>query len=239
MTNKINHNEIPVLTALTDEQVADYLRQNPDFLANRPTLLANMNLPHQPGGGTVSLVERQVSVLRERNMDMRHRLNILLNNARNNDTLFEKTKRLILNLLDTNQLDDCLDALFYSFQSEYDIHYTQLLLITSDKHYFPVPANKQARLINNEMAEEHLSSIVHNHKAICGQLDADEQAFIFRNHANAIGSTAITPLVLDNQLIAILAVANRDPHYYRSSMNTLFLNFIAEVLSRLITGYKQ
>ena len=237
MTHSSNTNEIPVLTALTDDQVSDYLRRNPDFFNNKPALLADMNLPHQPGTGAVSLVERQVSVLRDRNMDMRHRLNKLLDNARTNDNLFDKTKRLILNMLDTDQLDDCLDALFYSFQNEFDIHYSQLLLISSSENHFPSPANKQARLIDQPMAEKNLSSIIHNHRAICGQLNADEQAFIFHKNTNLIGSTAITPLTIDNRLLGILAIANRDPHYYRSSMNTLFLKFIADVLSRLVMRY--
>jgi uncharacterized protein YigA (DUF484 family) len=232
-----NDTDIPVLTALTDEQVTDYLRRNPAFLADKPSLLADMVLPHQPGGGAISLVERQVSVLRERNMDMRHRLNKLLDNARSNDTLFEKTKRLVLVMLDMRQLDDCLDALFFSFQNEFDIHYSQLLLIASEENNFPSPANRQARLINQEMAEENLPSIIHNRRAICGQLSETEQAFIFKNNASSIGSTAITPLIVDNRLLGILAIANKDPNYYRSSMNTLFLNFIADVLSRIVMSY--
>ncbi|MGH1485224.1 MAG: DUF484 family protein [Cellvibrionaceae bacterium] len=237
MSHTSNTNDIPVLTALTEDQVTDYLRRNPDFLSDKPALLADMNLPHQPGGGAISLVERQVSVLRERNMDMRHRLNKLLENARTNDTLFEKTKRLVLAMLDMRQLDDCLDALFFSFQSEFDIHYSQLLLIASEENNFPSPANKQARLINHEIAEDYLSNIIHNRRAICGQLSDDEQTFIFKKHASDIGSTAITPLIIDNRLLGILAIANRDPNYYRSSMNTLFLNFIADVLSRIIVSY--
>ena len=108
MSHTSNTNEIPELTTLTEDQVTDYLCQNPDFLSDKPALLADMNLPHQPGSGTISLVERQVSVLRDRNMDMRHRLNKILENARTNDMLFEKTKRLILAMLNTRQLDDCL-----------------------------------------------------------------------------------------------------------------------------------
>ena len=237
MSYSSDTNDIPVLTALTDEQVTDYLKRKPNFFADKPALLADIHLPHQPGGGAISLVERQVSVLRERNMDMRHRLSTLLDNARNNDILLEKTKRLVLNMLDAQQFDDCLDALFYSFHSEFDIHYSQLLLIESNSIPLPSPANKQARRIDRQSAEAQLFSIINNRKAICGQLSPEEQGFIFQKNASLIGSTAITPLHLNNQLIGILAIANRDPNYYRSSMNTLFLNFIADVLSRLMAFY--
>ncbi len=235
MTHSTNTNEIPVLTALTDEQIAEYLRLHPDFLVDKPALLADMNLPHQLGGQAVSLVERQVSVLRERNIDMRHRLNSLLDNARTNDVLFEKTKRLVLTMLDTRQLDDCLDALFFGFQNEFDIHYAQILLISSADKTLPQPANQQARIISRITAEDNLPNIVNNHRAICGQLDDQEQQFIFENNASLIGSTAIAQLKFDNELLGVLAIANRDPNYYRSSMNTLFLNFIADILSRLLS----
>jgi uncharacterized protein len=234
MTYSKYSTDIPVLTALTDDQVADYLRRNPDFLVDKPALLAEMNLPHNTHGQAISLVERQVSVLRDRNKDMRHRLNKLLENARTNDHLFEKTKRLVLALLDTQQLDDCMDALFFGFQQEFSIHYSQVLLIDTEHQSLPTPANQQARLVSRSDAQTFLPAMLRNPRAICGQLDDEQQRFIFGDHANLIGSTAIAPMLLDNQLLGIIAIANRDPHYYRSSMNTLFLNFIADVLGRLL-----
>ena len=86
-------------TPIRDEQVAEYLRSNPDFFKQQPGLLADLTLPHE-SGNAISLVERQVSILRERNMDMRHRMSSLLDNARDNDRLFDKTKRLVLALLE-------------------------------------------------------------------------------------------------------------------------------------------
>jgi len=235
--SSINPKDIPVLTALTDEQIADFLLRNPDFLVSKPAVLAELNLPHDLGGKAVSLVERQVSILRERNMDMRHRLNTLLDNARVNDLLYEKTKRLVLSLLDTNQLDDCLDALFFGLQNEFDIPFSSLLLINSDQQAFADPANLQAKVLCISEAEENLGSIIHNPRAICGQIDTKEKSFIFDGNGSAIGSTALAPLKIDSRLLGLLAVGNPDPDYYRSSMNTLFLNFIADALSRLLSPY--
>ncbi|MFT6387031.1 MAG: hypothetical protein ACJAUP_000401 [Cellvibrionaceae bacterium] len=233
----INPKDIPVLTALTDEQVADFLLRNPDFLVDKPAVLAELNLPHQLGGKAVSLVERQVSVLRERNMDMRHRLNTLLDNARVNDLLFDKTKRLVLSLLDTDQFDDCLDALFFGLQNEFEISFSSLLLINSEQQQFVSPANQQAKVLCITEAEENLGAIIHNPRAICGQIDEKEKNFIFARNGGSIGSTAIAPLKIDSHFLGLLAVGNPDPDYYRSSMNTLFLNFIADTLSRLLGSY--
>src|SRR5690606_7331696 len=102
---------------LDPEQVADYLRHHPEFFVDHQELLGDLFLPHE-SGPAVSLVERQVSILRERNIDMRNRLSKLLDNARENDKLFDKTKRLVLSLLEGQDLGDIVDALHYSFDKD-------------------------------------------------------------------------------------------------------------------------
>ena len=89
--------------SLSPEQVAAYLHAHPEFFVDRDELLGEMRIPHQPGDA-VSLVERQVRLLRERNIEMRHRLSQLMDVARDNDRLFDKTRRLVLDLLDAASL---------------------------------------------------------------------------------------------------------------------------------------
>jgi uncharacterized protein YigA (DUF484 family) len=229
--------DISELTPLTNAQVSEYLKANPDFWVDKVDLLAEMNLPHNPSGQTVSLVERQVSVLRERNVEVRHRLNQLIENARNNDVLFDKTKRLTLNLLNTQQINVSLDTLFIGLEHEFDIQFSQILLITDAASNFPNLVNRQVRLVDAEQISLHLPKIINNRRAICGQLNKREKEFIFESKASEIGSAAIAPLYFENRTIGAIAVANSDPDFYRSSMNTLFLNFIADVLSRLLINY--
>ena len=56
---------------LNDETVREYLKDNDDFLQRNPDMLDYLHISHA-SGSAVSLVEKQVSVLRERNIDMRH-----------------------------------------------------------------------------------------------------------------------------------------------------------------------
>ncbi|MFT7690302.1 MAG: hypothetical protein ACI88U_001021, partial [Porticoccaceae bacterium] len=53
--------------------VREFLRDNPTFLDNHQDILESMDLPHH-SGSAVSLVERQVSVMRDRNTEIRARL---------------------------------------------------------------------------------------------------------------------------------------------------------------------
>ncbi len=214
--------------ALSEAQVVEFLREKPDFFVKHPNLLADLRLPHK-SGDAISLVERQVAVLRERNMDMRHRLNKLLDNARDNDRLFDKTKRLMLALLDGQDLGDIVDALYYSFDNDYKIHYTSLILFgDSDK----IPSS-EARVVRLNEAREQIGKILKSNRPVCGQLSEQELTFLFTDNAADIGSAAIVPLVHGNSF-GLLAIGNRDPQYYSSSMGTLFLSYIAEVLNRLL-----
>lgn len=222
-------------TTLTDEDVANYLRQRPEFFIDKPSLLADLTLPHQRGEA-ISLVERQVSILRERNMDMRHRLTALIDNARTNDVLFEKTKRLMLSLLDAQDINDFIDALMHSFSSDFEIHHTVLLLFSEQLSEEKLSTKSNVLLAPFSESQQVLGTIISNNQTVCGQLDTGEQAFLFRGKASDIGSTAITPIT-SSQPLGVLAIGNSDPDYYRSSMNTLFLSYIGDVVSRLLPRY--
>lgn len=223
-----NNNILTPADPLDPSQVAAYLQENPHFFEAYPDVLAEISLPHE-SGSAVSLIERQIAVLRERNMDMRHRLSKLLDNARENDKLFDKTKRLILTLLEGQDLGDIVDALYYCFDKEFSIQYTSLFFFGNiDK----IPSS-QAHVVSYVEAREHIGNIIKSGRATCGTLGQKEMQFIFGSHAGDIGSVATVPLMHGNAF-GLLAIGNRDPHYYRSSMGTLFLSYIGEVLNRLL-----
>ena len=83
---------------MNPDDVETLLRAHPDFLQDRPALLAALNLPHG-GQGAVSLVERQVAVLRERSITSRQKLAELSDIWRENERLLKATRETILALL--------------------------------------------------------------------------------------------------------------------------------------------
>lgn len=213
---------------INPEQVANYLRLHPDFFLKRPDLLTDIEVAH-PTGGAVSLLERQVSILRERNMDMRHRLNSLLDNARTNDRLFEQTKQLVLHLLEAQTLDQIVDIFVTSLQQDFQVDFATMVLIGNPNAHRGV----RARVIPLEDARAQIDSLLKSSKAICGVLRPEEVKFLFPDHNRQIGSAAVVPLAHGNPL-GVLAIASTDANYFRSSMGTLFLGYIAEVLNRLL-----
>src|ERR1700744_3264516 len=82
-----------------EETVAHYLQQHPEFFENHLPLLARLRLPHARGSSTISLVERQVEVLRERHANLEQKLADFVTVARANDAVAQEGHRFTRRLL--------------------------------------------------------------------------------------------------------------------------------------------
>ncbi len=216
---------------LSEEQVAFYLKNHPDFFLNRDDLLIDIALTH-PSGGAVSLLERQASLLRERNLDMRGRLNNLLDNARNNDRLFEKTKALVIKLLEAEQLDAVSRSCVQSLLNDFTMDFAALTLFGSPKAF----QGDSTRFVSLDEAHRLIPGLLKSKNVTCGALRPEELSFLFGDEGEKVGSAAVIPLNYGSSL-GVLAIGSRDTHYFRSSMGTLFLGYIADVLNRILPAY--
>jgi uncharacterized protein YigA (DUF484 family) len=208
--------------------VRAFLRDNPRFLDDNPDILESLSLPHN-SGTAVSLVERQVGVMRDRNKEMRNRLDNMLATAHDNDLLFEKTKRLVLNLLEAKNLPAMVEIIYDSLGKDFEIDFYSLTLL-GDENSLP---RTMARVASVEKASEKVSTLIGSNRAVCGVLREEEMTFLFGEKGLQVGSVAAVPLRYNN-LYGILAIGNADPNFYKSSMGTLFLSYIAEVVNRIL-----
>ncbi len=214
--------------------VAAYLRRHPDFFIDYENLLAELALPHHTGEHAISLVERQVSVLRTRNRDVRGRLNRLLDAARENDRLFQKTQKLVLSLLEQNSIDAVVDTVLASLRDDYQVDTCSLIMIAQ-----PLMAVDSAAVTNLDQAHSHIGALLKSRQPTCGHLRPSEIAFLFPESASQVRSAAMVQINPDGNLLGVLAIGSFDPDHYRSNMGTLFLSYIADVLNRIIPRLMQ
>ena len=151
---------------LTGTLVAEYLSANPDFFSDRDSLLALMTLPHQQGGA-VSLVERQVSVLRDRNRSTKNHLDDLLNAARRNNEIFDKCQSLILSLLAAKDAITFFDALESGLKHEFDCHTYSLVIFSDD----PEQINTFTSRVSLANAKEYVGDLIKGTKPTLGDSD--------------------------------------------------------------------
>ena len=202
---------------LDPNAVEAFLRAHPDFLQDRPGLLAVLNLPHG-GEGAVSLVERQVSVLRERNIASRQKLAELSDISRENDRLLDATRNTILALLAGENRADLsriwLDQVTGTFKAEMGA----LVWLDGSSH----------------SAEEALitDKLVRQGSGFSGVLRPEEMQAVFGTEATE-GSAALVAIRSGEDHIGVLGVGSHDTQRYRPEDGTLFLDYLAEVIGQL------
>lgn len=218
-------NQLQSLSAVTEEQVVAYLQNNPAFFLTQDELLAQLRIPHS-GGTSVSLVERQVAVLRERNDEMRNRLKQLMDVARENDRLFDKTRRLILDMLDTQSVDELMAVVDDSLRHSFKVPFVGLTLFSDQQ----ISAGRQQSL---KAAQQNIGGVLGG-KNLRGVLRPKELEFLFgKEQAEDIKSAAVV-VIEHEELHGVLAVGSEDQAHYNSSVDTLFLSHLADVLARLL-----
>jgi len=213
---------------LTDEEVISYLRLDPDFFQRHASLLSELNLPHE-SGAAVSLIERQVAILRERNMTMRRRMSELIDAAKQNEVLFEKTRSLTLELLHVESWQALNETLATYVLVDFQADFVCC--------HLPAYGVKLDHLRSHTDELPHLRYLSSD-RPVCMSLRADELAtlFPFQQHEGD-GSAVLVPLQLPDAA-GCLAIGSRDPSYFRSDMDTLFVTYIAEVLTRVVQRLK-
>ncbi|MCK0153677.1 DUF484 family protein [Alcanivorax sp. S6407] len=211
------------------DQVAAYLRDNPEFFEQRPELLELLRLPDSKGQA-VSLLERQASILRERNTELRDRLNGLLDVARENDHLFDKTRKLTLSLLEARSPEKLFRNLLGSLTDDFRSDRVSLMLYDREVPILGDLRN-QIRCVDSTALPQALNHLLRNGKAVCGAMRQEEMEDLFKEHATDIRSAAMVPLEYQGRL-GLLAIGSKSAMHFRSSLGTLFITHIGQILSR-------
>ncbi|KPP99293.1 DUF484 family protein [Marinobacter sp. HL-58] len=215
---------------LTPETVAEYLRDNPDFFIEQDELLRSLTLPHD-SGRAISLVERQVHLFREQRDTLRRELVELVSIARHNDRLFEKSKRLLMQVIEARNLNDMAAAIDDSIRGDFGLDAASVILFTDSE--LPAAAQGALHVVAPEVAKARLGGLLEGDRAVCGQFRESERSFLFPDREEPIASVALVPLRHD-ELVGVFAVGSCETGYFDQSMGSLFLTYISDTLSRLL-----
>jgi len=85
--------------ALEANEVASYLKSHPEFFDQYAELLAQVHIPDPHGGRAISITERQLGSLRDRNKQLEAKLAELIRFGEENDAISEKIHRMTVALI--------------------------------------------------------------------------------------------------------------------------------------------
>lgn len=212
-----------------ESAISDYLKSHPDFFERHPLILVGLKLPHRTGGSAVSLVERQVSMLRQRNAQLERQFKDLVAVAKTNDALVEKIHQLGLKLMRAHDLPARLEGLETGLREDFGAERAVLVLFT-DK----APAAAQREGFVRRLTAEHddvkpFAAFLRAAKPRCGPL-RDRQKYIFERDADTVSSAALVPLG-SNASLGFLIIGSRDPDHFHPGKRMDFLARLGELLS--------
>jgi uncharacterized protein YigA (DUF484 family) len=215
-----------------EESVAGYLQRNPDFFERHQAVLARLRLPHARGGSTISLVERQIEVLREKLAGVEGKLAELVRVARANDAIAERLHRFTRRLLHVAPRSEAIACIETGLREDFDAFHAVLVLIG-------VPLEPgESRFVRTIGADDpHLKSfesLFASGKPRCGQARDSQREFLFGPEGQDMGSVALVPLG-EKGALGLLALGSTDRDRFHPGMSTEFLGRMADLIADSLT----
>ena len=219
---------------LGETAIEDYLQQNPDFFERHAALLTKLKLPHNRGNSAVSLVERQVAALRDKNQALETRLRDLIEVARGNDVLATKIHRLACRLVQARDAAAVMDALEASLREDFGASEWLLLLPTERESSLTRMSSRHLRILRPGAAElKMFETLFESGRPRCGQIRDSQRDFLFGAGTVEIGSAALVPLG-KHPGCALLAIGSPDAERFHPTMSTEFLARIGDLVGEAV-----
>lgn len=212
---------------LESREIAEYLTEHPEFFVEHEHLLAKMVIPHSQGSA-ISLVERQVQVMREENQQLQRKIQRMIEAARRNEEVNEQIQRLIIALLETSSIEDLFDTLYLTLQQEFDTDRVSLRV-------FDMPLQTASpRPESVEYDAEVFSlfeTVLKSRSPICGRITAAQIEYLFGQEK--IGSAVLIPLG-SPEAQGILALGSQDVARFHAGMSTDLLSYMGKLVTHIL-----
>jgi uncharacterized protein len=216
-----------------EESIAAYLQRHPEFFERHQAVLARLRLPHARGGSTISLVERQIEVLREKLAGLEGKLAELVRVARANDAIAERLHRFTRRMVRAVPRSEALARIEAGLREDFDAFHASLVLI-GERTEPDAP-----RFVRTVRADDpnlkSFESLFASGKPRCGQARDSQREFLFGPEGLELGSVALLPLG-ERGSIGLLGLGSADRDRFHPAMSTEFLAHMAELIADSLTG---
>lgn len=211
------------VSALSAQDVAVYLREQPEFLQQYPDLALSLVVPREEGAAA-SLVGYQLDILRGKNRDLSRRLHELTATAQVNEQLAVRTHQLTLALMRQTTAADTVRAMVAALIEDFAGDQVAVVLHApvaglADAPWLQIIAANDARL-------SPFAGMLAAGEPVCGRLSPKRQALLYGTTGAKVRSTALLPL----PGLGMLAVGSADANRFWPGMGTVFLDMMRQAL---------
>lgn len=219
---------------LTDEDVAAWLAADPQFLLRHPEVLRGLDLRHDCAPA-ISLIERQVRLLRHDNDRLHQELEGLLAVARYNDRIGAQLHQLTLELIRADTLGGVVEALRAGLHEGFRADAVALLLLgeQAPDDALPVPC-----LPEDDDRLACLNSFIVDRRPRCGRMRPEQLELLFGSGAARINSAAIVPLLADQGLQGLLGIGSHQAERFHAGQGTVYLSQLGSLAGETLAAHR-
>jgi uncharacterized protein YigA (DUF484 family) len=230
------------LQGITEQDIADYLANTPDFFERQAELLASVRLASPHGHRAVSLQERQMDMLRERIKGLEHKIIEMIRNGQENVAIADRLHRWTRALLLTPEPAELPSRLLQALRHEFLIPMAAMRLWAVDAALADSDAAAAYTVGVDDDVRRFAQALV---TPYCGA-PTDREVAQWLGDAASVASVAMIPLrhggasAEDGGTFGLLVLGSPDPTRYAADMGTEFLMRVGDIasaaLSRLRTA---
>jgi hypothetical protein len=212
------------MNPITEDDIADFLANTPDFFERHAQLLSSVHLMSPDNHRSVSLQERQAQMLRDKIRALEMRIMDMIRHGNENMIITEKLQKWACELLQTPAAERVPSAL-KNIESSFQVPQVAVRLwgvtdVFADASY--------AQLVTDEVKQ-----IVSGYTAPFVGASTGLDAVQWLQEPGQAASVALLPLRLskNHPPFGLLVLASPDAQRFRSGMGTDFLEHLAELCS--------
>ena len=198
---------------LDSKEVELFLLDNLDFFETRESLVSEMSFKHSSSSAS-SILERQVNKLREDHKSLINMLTSFMETASINEDLFNKSKNLTLQILESNTRKQIINKVENSFSKDFKV----------DKPLLKFHKSKKI-----DELEKLTGLSLHKGAIHCGSLSSEKMNVLFND--KKIGSMVVAVIVVGDE-IGLLMLGSFDRSKYLGDEDTTFIEYIRDVLEK-------
>jgi uncharacterized protein YigA (DUF484 family) len=220
------------MNPITEDDLANYLANSPDFFERHAELLASVHLTSPHGNRAVSLQERQAEMLREKIKALEHRIMDMVRHGNENMVISDRIHRWAKSLLLVQSTRGLPATLVSELQGQFMVPQVALKLWDLDERY----AEESFAQGVSEDAKSFAASLT---QPYCGLASGLEPVRWLDDPGTAM-SIALIPLRPGaingpGAAFGLLVLASPDPQRFEAGLATDFLERIAELASAALS----
>jgi uncharacterized protein YigA (DUF484 family) len=209
---------------MKSEDVFQYLQDNPQFFEEHAERIARLVIPHPHGGRTISITERQMLSLRDKNKQLEGKMGELLQFGEENDSISEKMHRLGVAMIAAANFQSVLHTLNFHLRDDFSIPHVALRL-------WDRPENAEELPEFAAVSEELQVFAESLNQPYCGSTAGFESSSWFAGASTHVRSQALIAMRNGGGTIGMIALGSEDPQRFYAGMGTLYLERLGEMAS--------